>query len=331
MTNKNLNVIVDSRSLKSEFMPLQTEDYMELRNSQLYDYVVYWIENIKKNTVKVGTLNRLKTEAYAMKNYAIASMRICDIKLHHIQTYISQLVENGYAYTTIAKQRLIVTAPLRYAYQTELIDRDCTHGVIMPAKSMVGKQEKEVAALSPDEQVSFRNVVQRNPKITDAILEFVLETGLRIGEAQALTWNDVDTKNGILHVRSTVINSVDPVVQSTPKTRSSIRTIPMSKRAIEIIEAVGSLHKHKYVFSDSELPMKYDRIQKRFLHICSEVGIPNRGIHSLRHTFATNCYYKGCDIKILSKLLGHASTSITYNTYINLYGDGLEAMRAIIN
>ena len=54
------------------------------------------------------------------------------------------------------------------------------------------------------------------------------------------------------------------------------------------------------------------------------------GLHVFRHTFATNCYHRGCDVKVLSKLLGHGSVAVTYNTYIHLYGDALEAMRAVI-
>lgn len=54
------------------------------------------------------------------------------------------------------------------------------------------------------------------------------------------------------------------------------------------------------------------------------------GNHALRHTCATNCYNRGCDVKILSKLLGHADVSITYNIYIHLYGDALEEMRSVI-
>ena len=59
---------------------------------------------------------------------------------------------------------------------------------------------------------------------------------------------------------------------------------------------------------------------------CRDAGIEYRGEHVFRHTFATNCYYKGMDIKILSKLLGHADVNITYNVYVNLYGDGFEEM-----
>lgn len=51
-----------------------------------------------------------------------------------------------------------------------------------------------------------------------------------------------------------------------------------------------------------------------------------RGERVFRHTFATNRYYKGMDIKILSKVLGHADVNITYNIYVHLYGDGFEKM-----
>ena len=54
--------------------------------------------------------------------------------------------------------------------------------------------------------------------------------------------------------------------------------------------------------------------------------IAYKGEHIFRHTFATNCYYKGMDVKILSKLLGHADVNITYNIYVHLYGDGFDEM-----
>ena len=57
---------------------------------------------------------------------------------------------------------------------------------------------------------------------------------------------------------------------------------------------------------------------------CEEAGIEFRGEHVFRHTFATNCYHKGIDVKILSRLLGHADVNITYNLYIHLYGDGFD-------
>jgi len=51
-----------------------------------------------------------------------------------------------------------------------------------------------------------------------------------------------------------------------------------------------------------------------------------RGEHVFRHTFATNCYYKSVNVKVLSKLLGHADVNVTYNIYVHLYGDGFDEM-----
>lgn len=63
---------------------------------------------------------------------------------------------------------------------------------------------------------------------------------------------------------------------------------------------------------------------------CVEAGVPYLGQHVFRHTFATNCYNRGCDVKILSKLLGHADVTVTYNVYIHLFGDALEEMRSVV-
>lgn len=49
-----------------------------------------------------------------------------------------------------------------------------------------------------------------------------------------------------------------------------------------------------------------------------------------RHIFATNCYHKGVDVKILSRLLVHADVNITYNLYIHLYGDGFDEMYSVL-
>lgn len=60
--------------------------------------------------------------------------------------------------------------------------------------------------------------------------------------------------------------------------------------------------------------------------LCESAGVTFRGEHVFRHTFATNCYHKGVDVKILSRLLGHADVTITYNIYVHLYGDGFDEM-----
>ena len=68
--------------------------------------------------------------------------------------------------------------------------------------------------------------------------------------------------------------------------------------------------------ADNSLLFREDFADKGSM--CS--GIPSR----------TNCYYRGCNVKIMSKLLGHADVTVTYNIYIHLFGDALEEMRSVI-
>lgn len=307
---------------------------MNLKNSTLQEFVSYWLKNVKAKSVKAATLKRLYGEAKTMQSYSISDMPICEIKLFDIQDYVNQLVDDGYRYATILKQKLIVTAPLRYAYQTDLIDKDYSGGVKLPSKDLVLTKDRVIEAFTEDEQASLKEYIFTNPGVFASATEFLLETGLRIGEAQALCWNDVDWRRETIRINKTVLNGKPDnsnIVQFSPKTKSSIRVIPLSKRAKEILKTMQAQADGEFIFQRNGNVISYGGILKWFKKACKASGVPVCGLHALRHTFATNCYYKGCNIKILSKLLGHASTSITYNTYINLYGDGLEEMRSVVN
>ena len=58
--------------------------------------------------------------------------------------------------------------------------------------------------------------------------------------------------------------------------------------------------------------------------MCKAVGIRQVGVHALRHTYATRLFEKGVDIKIISELLGHSSTEITYRIYVHV----IESLKA---
>ena len=167
----------------------------------------------------------------------------------------------------------------------------------------------------------------------------MLEAGLRIGEVLALRWEDVLWNRKALIVRRTLIRMSSETgityVQDSPKSKTSRRTIPLSQRAIEVLQKINNRlsTSEGYIFAredDSSLPYSYSSVEFHIKRLCKDLGIAYRGMHAFRHTFATNCYERGCDVKILSKLLGHADVAITYNIYIHLYGDALEEMRKVL-
>jgi site-specific recombinase XerD len=58
--------------------------------------------------------------------------------------------------------------------------------------------------------------------------------------------------------------------------------------------------------------------------VCEAAGVEHRGLHALRHSFASKLYARGVEVKIISKLLGHASVEITYNRYIHFFEGDIE-------
>ena len=74
-----------------------------------------------------------------------------------------------------------------------------------------------------------------------------------------------------------------------------------------------------------------ERIERTFYHLLDNIGLEREGPHSLRHTFASLLFASKVDIKTVSKLLGHANTQITYNTYIHLLEDAGHSAVAVLN
>ena len=296
----------------------------------LADYIVEWMDTYKRTTVKQSTFDRLETSVAALEGYSIASMSIGEITSTHIQKYVNELTEQGYALTTIKKQMRIVTAPLKQAAALHLIPTNPAVGIVLPSRCNVRKESKAVEAYTPEEQAALMAILQTHGRKAYDVIALILETGLRAGEALALRWKDVHIEQKRLYVRSTVVrlaNKKQSFVQDSAKSESSRRTIPLTPKALEILKRLFDVRKSEWAFDDgSGEHLSYEALRWGTRKACEAAGVEYRGEHVFRHTFATNCYHKGIDVKILSKLLGHADVNITYNIYVHLYGDGFEEL-----
>ena len=120
-------------------------------------------------------------------------------------------------------------------------------------------------------------------------------------------------------------------VQDGAKSEKSNRTVPLTPTAVRLLEGLEIERNSEWVFSyENGERLSYEAIRYQTIKACEEAEIEYRGEHVFRHTFATNCYHKGIDVKILSRLLGHADVNITYNLYIHLYGDGFDGLYAAL-
>lgn len=155
-------------------------------------------------------------------------------------------------------------------------------------------------------------------------LNFMFMTGLRIGEAQALTWNDIDLENGIVHVTKTLIyKSASEYETSKPKTKSSIRKVALDEGTIKLLITWKTLQQQQiqtdWVFSYNGIPTnKYtiNHILKRHAKLADVKRITP---HGLRHSHASLLIHMKEDPLILKERLGHSDVQITLGTYGHLY------------
>lgn len=303
---------------------------------RLYDDIKDWMVNYKQNSVKATTYDRLLVSLQMLGRYPISEIPVEQLDDDEIQHYINQLVNEGYARSTVKKQYYLIREFLDRAVLKGKISRPIYKGVRLPSESIVKKPKKEVIAYTKPEQAALRAVLNRvdDPAYKAALI--MMETGMRIGETLALTWSDVDFDRKALKISKTVVRITDSkrsYIQQGAKSFSSNRLIPLSKTALEILKAMNSVDKYNYlVFHDKHGKiLTYETLRWRTQKACHEAGVKYHGQHVFRHTFATNCYERGCDVKRLSKLLGHQNVTITYNVYIHLFGDGLEDLRSVVD
>lgn len=300
----------------------------------LLDFIDVWMELFKKNSIKTASYKRLNTSKNALKHYDISQKRICDISFFDIQRYINQLVSDGYSLTNIKKQVLIVTAPLKQAAAMKILSADPSVGIRMPTEAKVQKKAKEVIAYTQEEQDKiWKKILQEPSNVGYAAVAFQIETGVRAGELLALKWADINIQQCKMRVHATI---VDPQYtnkasyQDSAKSKSSNRTIPLTPKALAILRRLKESSTTEWVFEKYNDRLSYQQLTYQTKKLCKEAKVRYLGEHVFRHTFATNCYYKGIDVKILSRLMGHSSVQVTYNVYINLYGDGFDDMYAAL-
>jgi integrase len=200
-------------------------------------------------------------------------------------------------------------------------------GYCQPLKSTVCKpplEKKDLRILTKDEQEQLEAFLYSSVDLVGVGIMISLYAGLRIGEICALSWEDIDLASGIIHIRHTIarVPCTDPqkdaktsLIVDTPKTKASLRDIPISSLLQEQLATVKS--STGFILTDSQAFVSPRTYEYRFHKVLDNCGIDQVNYHTLRHTFATRCIEAGVDVKSLSEMLGHANVGITLNTYVH--------------
>ncbi len=173
------------------------------------------------------------------------------------------------------------------------------------------------------------------------LFETLYYCGLRKGEARAITWNDIDFKNKKLRVNKNIVQisseNSNKFSVSTPKTSSSIRTLPIPdillndfKMLLESDKNYVGFNKEWYVFG-TDIPITNWAVRTRKNNICKKAGLRQIRIHDFRHSCASLLINNGANITLVAKYLGHTKIDETLNTYSHMYENKLNDIVNTIN
>ena len=247
---------------------------------------------------------------------------IISINRKKIKDFLNAKKNEGYANNTVCHMKDVLSGVLNEAVDAEIIPANPAYKLrlkITKKKDL----EKDIDALTRDELSLLLDTSQRHFSKDYPLVLLLARTGLRIGEALALQWTDIDFNSRFIHVQRGISRgNIEP-----PK-NGKTRKVDMSMQLTEVLNAYQVECKEKgfalglgdapeYIFTNEKggLIDKDNWRRRVFNKILKKAGLRKVRIHDLRHTYATLRISKGDNMQDVSKQLGHHSVKLTLDVY----------------
>lgn len=294
------------------------------------DLTDMWLVNYKL-TLKPQSYN----STVSMLNKHIlpyfGKMKLDKITSSDVQTFINSLSKKTINYVNA---RSIISRILQHGVLLQLIQHNPARDIVLPRKQK--KDSDKVKFIEKDDLKKFLDYIEkdklRNYKtnFNYVLYKLLLATGLRIGEACALEWSDIDLINGTINIDKTYSKSIRRL--STTKSKSGTRLISIDQATVNMLKLYQVRQRQffhevggkapKVVFATptrkyQNTAIRQDALDRRL----KEIGCPRFTFHAFRHTHASLLLNTGISYKELQYRLGHATLAMTMDIYSHLSKD----------
>jgi integrase len=297
---------------------------------QVSDWARFWLENFKKRSLKAKTYEVYERFINLHIAPFLGHIVINKLTTMHIQKLVNKKLQEGLSSASVIKMYAIIHQFLAKAIENDVIFKNPASAVELPEHT-----QKEIKVFSNEDQTKFFEAAKED-RLYDLFV-LAVDTGIRLGEILALTWDDIDFNKGLIYINKNLMlvknyeadakTNYSQKVQDTPKTKSSIRKVPMTKRTALVLKKrkIASSDVMKVFHTHSGQFLSARNVERSFCRIIEKSGIEKCNFHTLRHTFTTRMFEIGVPAKIISELLGHSKVSHTLDIYTHVLPDKRDA------
>ncbi|EGO5060751.1 site-specific integrase [Enterococcus faecalis] len=326
----------DAQSAASEIERLYLKG-VQIGNSNIVmeDYLKEWLEVFKKPNIKQSTYMRLERCIRLHIIPTFGMMKLNEIKRADIVKWVNNLSNKQKKSTVRSNLNVLHDALETAVYELGYLEKNVASKIKIPSKDEVS----HLKFFSKEELESLLNFLStyKVAKYSHSIQYYVLfyllsSTGLRLGEALALEWSDINGDKLSVN-KNLSYDNYNNVTITTPKSKSSIRTIKIDNNTSTLLKK-QKINKKECIlkYSSFNKPINSDLIfsnengnylrhsvvREFFYKTCKRCNIPVLSPHALRHSHAVHLLEAGASIKYVSARLGHNSISITADTYLHI-------------
>lgn len=297
--------------------------------------VVDLLKEAAEYDLKIGEIKdssyvrRLHTIEIVEKSF-ISSIPICDLTERNINDFLYNLKLN-YSNSVIGK----VYSALGKAYKIAINKKLLTYNVMdspFIKKPTADRKDTKVKAFTCEEQKIFLDALkedryQKTYVDYNSMLMIELFAGLRMGEICALTPNDIDLENNLIHVKNTITRDLQyhAKIGDQTKTPKGIRDVPINPMLVDTLNKVLKNYKpnkNNLIFYNYKMdrPVSTQQVNDYFHRLCKKSNLKvSGGQHLLRHTFVTRCIEAEIPAEVIMRWAGHKDISVTINTYADVF------------